>query len=70
MSEYYCLTHGKKHSEHHCLFCCICFSPLELKDCNVTETGELEDVCVPCALYEKQLTGRHNLLNLLANRYA
>lgn len=53
-----CLMHGKKMSEHVCLYCCLCFRDLKPEDCNVREDGEKEDVCIPCANAEKQLMDR------------
>ena len=49
-----CLVHGKKMSEHQCLYCCICFKSLTLDECNVRDDGQKEDVCVPCAKREKE----------------
>lgn len=47
-----CALHGKRWSEHElgmCLYCCLCFIPLTLDECNVTKDGLREDVCVDCA---------------------
>jgi len=51
-----CLVHGKKMSEHDCLYCCLCFRDLKPEDCNV-RNGRREDVCVPCATAEIALHG-------------
>lgn len=32
-----CLIHGKKMSKHVCLYCCLCFKPLAVEECNVRE---------------------------------
>lgn len=43
-----CLIHGKPWSEHkdgRCLYCCICFSPLEPDECAVDTDGVKWDVC-------------------------
>lgn len=48
-----CLFHGKRHSEHHCLYCCLCFKTLTPEECSVDEDGVKWDVCVECAEYEK-----------------
>ena len=50
-----CLIHGKKWSEHElgfCLYCCLCFKPLTLKECNLLPNGKREDVCKSCAKRE------------------
>jgi hypothetical protein len=49
-----CLIHGRRKSEHECLYCCLCFKSLTREECNVREDGTLEDVCVPCARLEDQ----------------
>lgn len=49
-----CLVHGKRMSQHRCLYCCLCFKSLTPEECNVREDGQKEDVCKPCALKEKQ----------------
>jgi hypothetical protein len=49
-----CSMHGRKRSEHMCLFCCLCFEDLTPEECNVRDNGALEDVCKPCAEEEKQ----------------
>lgn len=49
-----CLIHGKKMSEHLCLYCCLCFKPLRPEECYVREDGVKEDVCVPCAERESR----------------
>lgn len=40
-----CLIHGKRQSEHDCLYCCLCFVPLEPEECWVDETGQKWDMC-------------------------
>lgn len=49
-----CLIHGKRISEHHCLYCCLCFKPLTPEECNVRQDGMKEDVCKPCAIKEQK----------------
>lgn len=49
-----CLAHGKKMSEHQCLFCCMCFKDLTPEECNVLPSGDKEDVCKECAEDEKR----------------
>jgi len=44
-----CLIHGKKKSEHECLYCCLCFKPLTIEECHITSDGQREDVCNECA---------------------
>lgn len=48
-----CLIHGKKMSEHDCLYCCLCFKSLTPEECHVLPDGQKEDVCIPCAAKEK-----------------
>ena len=48
-----CLMHGKKMSEHLCLYCCLCYKDLTPETCNV-RNGKREDVCVPCAEREAE----------------
>ena len=48
-----CLIHGKKKSEHLCLYCCLCYKSLTPDECNVLEDGKKEDVCKPCAAREQ-----------------
>ena len=48
-----CLVHGKRMSEHVCLYCCLCFKSLTPEECNVREDGTKEDVCKECAGMEK-----------------
>jgi hypothetical protein len=48
-----CLVHGKRLSEHHCLYCCLCFEPLTVEECSFNEQGKRQDVCVSCAEAEK-----------------
>lgn len=48
-----CLIHGKKMSEHTCLYCCLCFKTLTPDQCNTLDNGEKEDVCISCAKREK-----------------
>lgn len=49
-----CLVHGKKLSEHDCLFCCLCFKPLVIEQCNTNAQGQKEDVCKECAEIERK----------------
>lgn len=55
-----CLIHGLKYSEHQCIYCCLCFKSLTIKECNLSETGEREDVCVECAKMEKEMRSNQN----------
>lgn len=50
-----CLVHGKKMSEHVCLYCCLCFRPLTPEECHVRDDGEKEDVCEKCAEKERKM---------------
>lgn len=42
-----CAFHGLRWSEHHCLYCCICFKTLTPGECAVID-GERWDLCVEC----------------------
>jgi hypothetical protein len=44
-----CLVHGKRLSQHDCLYCCLCFDDLTLEECHVRDDGQREDVCNECA---------------------
>ena len=58
-----CIIHGKRMSEHHCLYCCLCFKSLTPEECNVLEDGTKEDVCKPCAAKEQAAILRGKKLN-------
>lgn len=47
-----CLFHGKRLSEHHCLYCCLCFKTLTVEECHQRPDGTREDVCNECAEFE------------------
>lgn len=49
-----CLFHGKKASEHICLYCCLCFDTLTLEQCFINEQNRREDVCKKCAEQERK----------------
>lgn len=53
-----CLIHGKKMSEHECLYCCLCFKPLTVEQCHVREDGIRIDVCNECVEKEDELVRR------------
>lgn len=46
-----CLFHGKRRSQHECLYCCLCFKSLTRDECAVID-GEKWDVCQECAAAE------------------
>lgn len=48
-----CLVHGKRRSEHLCLYCCLCFNPLTPETCHVNDEGKKEDVCEDCVEMER-----------------
>lgn len=50
-----CLMHGKRKSEHDCLYCSLCYRDLTVEECNVLESGELESVCTDCAEKERAM---------------
>jgi hypothetical protein len=43
-----CVFHGKRRSEHHCLYCCLCFAELKPSECWSDADGVKWDVCKPC----------------------
>lgn len=49
----FCLIHGLKMSKHECLYCCLCFKPLTVEECNLLPDGKREDVCFSCAKREE-----------------
>lgn len=49
-----CLFHGKRRSEHECLYCCLCFKTLTRDECSYLPDGTQQDVCVPCAEQERE----------------
>lgn len=49
-----CTFHGKKMSEHICLYCCLCFKDLTPEQCSVNSKGKKEDICIECAEREKE----------------
>jgi len=55
-----CLLHGKKRSEHVCLYCCICFEDLTPEECNIRPDGKREDTCKACAAQEKTRLDKHS----------
>ena len=50
--DWTCLTHGKKMSEHLCLYCCMCFKSLTPEECTPDEKGQKWDICQSC--YDKE----------------
>ena len=49
-----CLIHGKKMSQHQCLYCCLCFRTLTPEECNIREDGVKKDVCVLCGILARR----------------
>ena len=49
-----CLIHGKRRSEHDCLYCALCFKSLTPEECSYLPNGKQQDVCVPCAEAEQE----------------
>lgn len=43
-----CTMHGRKLSEHACLYCCICFEDITEETAWQDEAGQKWDVCRPC----------------------
>lgn len=54
-----CIIHGKKASEHQCLYCCLCFISLTSQDCSIDENGDKQDVCKDCCEKEKLAMLKH-----------
>lgn len=44
-----CVFHGKRWSEHRCLYCCECFATFTPDECWVDVDGQKWDVCKACA---------------------
>lgn len=40
-----CAMHGKRRSEHVCLYCCICFTDLTPDECATDSEGQKWDAC-------------------------
>ena len=57
-----CAMHGKRRSEHVCLYCCQCFKDLTPEECSVNSVGTRVDVCVPCAEHEAAMIARREAL--------
>lgn len=55
-----CVFHGKRKSEHLCLFCCLCFTDLtkdgqpDWNRIHQLPDGDYEDVCNDCAKLEAE----------------
>lgn len=48
-----CLMHGKKLSEHHCLYCCLCFKDLIPDECYEDPQDQKWDICQDCGWQEE-----------------
>jgi hypothetical protein len=44
------------------VMCCLCFARVELKNLNKVN-GTYEDVCIPCAEYEKEIIKKRGKSN-------
>ena len=64
----HCAMHGKKRSEHTCLYCCICFKDLTIEECHITKDGEREDVCNDCAKHERDMLLKEQIERNYYNR--
>lgn len=49
-----CAFHGKRASEHQCLYCCLCFRTIEPEEFHRLPDGTREDVCDECAAAEEE----------------
>ena len=54
-----CAIHGKRMSEHRCLYCCLCFKSLTPEECSLDEDGQKQDVCKDCDQHEKLTHLKH-----------
>lgn len=43
-----CAFHGKRKSEHLCLYCCLCFKDLTADICFKDKDGQKWDMCQEC----------------------
>lgn len=59
--DWTCTIHGKKMSEHVCIYCCLCYRSLTPEECHVTLDGETEDVCEECAAAEAEYLAHKEL---------
>lgn len=50
-----CAIHGKRWSEHRCLYCCHCFDTLTDDECWTDSDGHKWDVCKPCKAAEDRV---------------
>ena len=57
-----CLIHGKKMSEHLCLYCCLCYKSLTPDECYINPAGVKEDVCIPCGTKEQAEMKKRGLI--------
>lgn len=51
-----CLLHGKRRSEHVCLYCGLCFTDLTPETCWADEHGQKWDLCRECGEAEGKQT--------------
>ncbi len=56
-----CVFHGKKHSQHDCLYCGLCFEDLTPEECTPNDEGELENICAECRRMENAEMERRGL---------
>lgn len=49
---------GERHWSVECpdgrVMCCICFNRVPIRKLNTLPSGEQEDVCIPCAKFERE----------------
>lgn len=48
-----CTFHGKRMSEHDCLYCAICFKTITPEECAMENVRKV-DVCLSCYQLEQQ----------------
>lgn len=53
-----CLLHGKKLSEHECLYCSLCFDDLTTEECWEDENGVKWDICFDCKKHEDEMMAK------------
>lgn len=59
-----CIIHGRKFSEHDCLYCCMCFKPLTPEQCMYDDDGIQWDVCVDCNEMEKRMMSENQRVGM------
>ncbi len=53
-----CAVHGKKMSEHECIYCSLCFKTMTKEERFVDSDGIPWDICIPCEQEEREMLDR------------